>query len=766
MKIKEITGMDSFQANQYSSGDSVDPRSAMIATARASGLKVPDFLAQGVINRFPDAEDKVGKKSGWLWFNVFKGEYGEIYVARFGSWRWPDDAIQWCSAKPDNLSKDELRQLNDAMEASRSLADKARRDAAEETARESAATYDKLPQAEAHPYLERKGIKAPPGVRIDRDALVIPIYIDGKITSLQTIKPDGSKRFRVGGAIKGGSFVIPGDENIVICEGMATGATIHEATGFTVHVAFNAGNLSDVAIGIKDRPGRFIIAADDDRFTATGNTGIDKATAASGLTSAEVLMPSFSKTSKGTDFNDMAAEMGLDAVRAVFTGRLIPETVKQIIPKPVSDGIRKDNHPVPVGFIRDVYDYYMATSGFEQSGFALNTALSIASVICGRNFQTDEEPGNRSSLFFINVGNTSTGKEHVKTVIERVLKASDLPLIMGDGFTSAGAVFSALLTKPRFISVIDEMGLYLEAAKQKSLNQVEANSTLMQCFSRTHSTMRPKNYSAMTLGKKQKDEIENREVENPAVTLVGMTTPSTFFSAVSSSDIHSGFINRFVIHVSNLPIMPRRRTIQMDVPDSIIRWANAITKRGKDYGNIVEIASQEAKPITIPFSVPAREIQEAFAIEVAARQNELIPERLEALGGRTVEIAMRLSLCAALSRDPQTDIVADVDMLFAVNFMRKQFEELVNTVRRHMRSSENDVDMMDIVDAIRKFGQDGVSKAQLIKSGGVFRKHRPDHLDKILSGLVEAGMIFKTTASTGGRPMAVFSAYPPSFISG
>lgn len=764
MKISAITGKDAFAASDFETrGFSTDPRGDMLRASRASGLRVPDFLSQGQINRFPDAEDKPGKKSGWLWFNNFHTDSGEVYVARWGSWRWGDEAVQWCSATPDSLSKDDLRMLNDNMEASRLLAEKARRDAAEEAAKESASLCEKLQQAETHPYLERKGIKAPPGVRIDNDALVIPISIGGRITSLQTIKPDGSKRFKVGGAIKGGSFTISGGPDIVICEGLATGATIAEATGMTVYVAFNAGNLSDVAMGIKDRPGRFIIAADDDRFTPSGNTGIDKATAAASMTGAEVLMPSFRKDSKGTDFNDMAAEAGLGAVRSVFLGGVVPAQQEALAPQ--KDDAFKDNNPVPFGFIRDVFDYYMATSGFEQKGFALNTALAIASVICGRNFQTDEEPGNRTSLFFVNVGNTSTGKEHVKTIIERVLKASNLNLVMGDGFTSAGAVFSALLTKPRFISVIDEMGLYLEAARQKSLNQVEANSALMQCFSRTHSVMRPKNYSAMTLGKKQKDEIENREVENPAVTLVGMTTPSTFFSALSSSDIHSGFINRFIIHVSNLPIMPRRRTIQMDVPESITRWASAITRRAKDYGNLIEVSSQEAKPITIPFSHAAREIQEAFAIEVAERQNELLPERLEALGGRTVEIAMRLSLCAALSRDPNTEIVADVDMLFAVGFMRKQLDELVSSVKKHMRVSENDADMMDIVDAIRKFGKEGASKKQLIEMGGIFRKHRADNLERILSGLVDAGMIFKKTMSTGGRPMAFYSAYP-SFISG
>lgn len=759
--IKNIIGKEAFTAADYTRQELIDPRGAMLAAARATGLRVPDFLLQGAVTRFPDAEDKPGKKSGWLWYNTFAGQYGEVYVARFGSWRSPDDRIEWCSSRPEDMSRDDLRQLNEHMEAARRIAEAEREAAAVQASKDAA---EELRNAQvpdqAHPYLARKGIAAPPGVRQSGDRLLIPITDgQGRVTSYQAIYPNGDKRFKVGGVIKGCSFTIAGTDDIVICEGLATGASIHAATGFTVVIAFNAGNLADVAAGVTRRS-RLIIAADDDRFTATGNTGVLKAQGAADIANAEVVMPIFAEGSKGTDFNDMAAESGLDAVRACFAERKVaPARKEKAAPVTQTWGIED----VPPGFISQVYSYYMATSGFDQRGFALNTALAIASVICGRNFQTDEEPGNRTSLYFICVGNTSSGKEHVKTVIERVMRAAGMPLVMGDGFTSAGAVFSALLTKPRFISVIDELGMYLEAAKQKSVSQVEANSALMQCFSRTHSVMRPKNYSSMTLGKKQREEVENREVENPAVTLVGMTTPSTFFSAISSADIHSGFINRFIIHLSNLPIMPRKRTLQLEVPEQVAQWARAVADRSRGAGNLIEVASQEANVITIPFSQAARDIQEAFAIEVAAKQNELLKERLEGLGGRVVEIAMRLSLILALSRDPQAEIIADIDMLWSVNFMRERFAELVRVTRDNMRSGDLDNDMMDIVAKVRAYGSEGVRKADLIKAGGVFRKYRPDHLDKILAGLVDADMIQKETTSTGGRPTVRYFA---SSISG
>ncbi|MBK7252207.1 MAG: toprim domain-containing protein [Gammaproteobacteria bacterium] len=75
--------------------------------------------------------------------------------------------------------------------------------------------------------------------------LLVPVRdSSGRLMSLQRIGPDGEKRFFYGGHVAGGYFIIgaPGD-TVCIAEGYATAASIHEATGHAVAVAFNAGNL-------------------------------------------------------------------------------------------------------------------------------------------------------------------------------------------------------------------------------------------------------------------------------------------------------------------------------------------------------------------------------------------------------------------------------------------------------------------------------------------------------------------------------------------
>ena len=184
-----------------------------------------------------------------------------------------------------------------------------------------------------HPYLKRKQIKPIEGLKQDPSSgeLIVPIYCkDGYIISLQTINEDGGKYFLKDGQTKGGYFDFgETTENIVICEGFATGASIYEAIGNRVRCAFNCGNLKEVAITTREEypKGHIIIAGDDDHLTK-GNPGKTKAEEAAAGVGASVVLPDFGnkRPEKATDFNDLHCLKGLDAVRKCF--ETIPEPLQ------------------------------------------------------------------------------------------------------------------------------------------------------------------------------------------------------------------------------------------------------------------------------------------------------------------------------------------------------------------------------------------------------------------------------------------------------
>jgi putative DNA primase/helicase len=86
--------------------------------------------------------------------------------------------------------------------------------------------------ADQHPYLLKKNVKAHGVKQLDGELLIPVKDSNGTLHGLQKINPDGDKRFEPATAVKGHfhQIGIPWEE-ILIAEGYATAATIHEVTG-------------------------------------------------------------------------------------------------------------------------------------------------------------------------------------------------------------------------------------------------------------------------------------------------------------------------------------------------------------------------------------------------------------------------------------------------------------------------------------------------------------------------------------------------------
>lgn len=176
----------------------------------------------------------------------------------------------------------------------------------------------------SHGYLQRKGVENH-GLKLDKHGnLVMPLQdIDGKLWSVQRISADGGKLFTKGGRTAGCFSPVGADDPtqpIVIAEGYATSASVHEVTGLPVVCALNAGNLRPVAEAFRAKyPGRPIfIAGDNDHVKeAEGkpNVGKMKSADAAQAVGGYSLLPDFKPDDGGTDWNDLAKSEGTDAVR-------------------------------------------------------------------------------------------------------------------------------------------------------------------------------------------------------------------------------------------------------------------------------------------------------------------------------------------------------------------------------------------------------------------------------------------------------------------
>lgn len=320
--------------------DAIHRFSAAIA---APGLTPPDTLhPDGNLHRF-SASGKRGDDTGWY---VLHDD--GVPAGVFGCWRLGITET-WCD-KADSamtpMEREAHRQRIKAMQAQREAEQAARQ---REAAAEAARRWQDAKPCTGHPYLSGKGIQAH-GARSDAaGGLLIPMRdTAGTLHSLQTITADGEKRFLPGGRVKGCYHGIgkPKDNKVILCEGFATGASAHEATGDAVAVAFNAGNLKPVALALREKyPSLKIIVAADDDYRTEGNPGITKATEAAQAVGGCVAVPDFgaNRLDGATDFNDLHQLRGPEAVRACIEAAQAAPSTEWPEPMPLPDGLP----PVP-----------------------------------------------------------------------------------------------------------------------------------------------------------------------------------------------------------------------------------------------------------------------------------------------------------------------------------------------------------------------------------------------------------------------------------
>lgn len=301
----------------------MDAANSFRAIIEAAGLRPGEMIADGQLHRCP-VDGKPSAKDGAYILHLDSPASGW-----WQNWR-TGEADTWTAKEERSLSPAEHQALQARIEVDR----RARQ---EEEAKRHAKAADKArriladaPDCITHPYLERKGVKPCPGLKIGADGrLVVPVQgEDGKPLSLQFIAEDGGKLFLSSGRTRGGYFAIKGRTGrLYICEGLATGLSIREATGQAVLCAFNAGNLEAVAAHAHQKyPDRELVLCADNDHATDGNPGLSKATAAALAVGAFLAVPSFKEPEGKSDFNDLHVAEGLEAVRGYLLGVSFPVT--------------------------------------------------------------------------------------------------------------------------------------------------------------------------------------------------------------------------------------------------------------------------------------------------------------------------------------------------------------------------------------------------------------------------------------------------------
>ena len=632
---------------------------AFLAAIEAAGLTPPyEIISDGEIHRF-SSSGKVDDDAGWYVLHVDGTAAGV-----FGCWR-AGGKWNWCSTTTSPMTQAERIAYQDRLQSLKALRDSEQAQRHAGAAKAAAIVFDAATPCTTHPYLTTKGVQAY-GIRQAGDRLLIPLYdLTGTLHSLQTITPDGDKRFQAGGRVTGCFHAIHGPAGVLlICEGYATGASLHEATGYAVAVAFNAGNLETVALDLRVQyPDVKIVMAADDDYQTQGNPGMTKARAAAAAVGGYLAVPDFgaNRPAKATDFNDLHQFLGLDAVKRCIDAAL--SSVPTIASSAVSivhladtlDTHRNAPRPDPACLYGLVGDIAQAGSNnTEANAYAVAaSALAYLGAALGRGpYMPIGDDCNHARLFLVHVGRSSLARKGTaKKLIKRIHNALKvLDGLLAPQFHSGG------------LSTREGLALMIHDGYRDGKNEVPAieDKRLMVVESEFSNVLHQSKRDGNTLSGALRDAWDGTSIKpavktcpvwasDPHISIIGDITPSELRELMPKREMNNGFANRFIFFwAEGDKVVPFPQPTPKNVVEALAdRVAQVLRFAGAD-------RHVDKDVMCMAFSPDATSLYESlYRGELRDRSSG---EQISGLLDRRAPVLLRLAMLFALT--DQTTVIA------------------------------------------------------------------------------------------------------------
>lgn len=639
-----------------------------------------ELIQDGEIHRCGTIK-KPRSKNGW--YACYEGK-----AAVFGNWEAGDHTYKWFAG---NVTDVDRAQLSAKIERTKQK----KKDEQARVASDCQEYFYSLPTDGFSFYLKNKKC-FPHGARFDGDRLVVPVMDveSGEIISLQTIHGNGDKLYRSGGRVQGGYFLISGGRNIskndkvIVCEGFATGASIHQATGAPVAVAFTAYNIKAVADKLPFR--NITIAADNDK------SGIgEKYAKDSGY---PYVMPDV----VGWDFSDVYLE-GIDLAKYF-------------------DIHENDSKGFPelYGLVGEIADWITKTAIKPRPILSAAAALSFVGMMKGHRVCGNTDL--RTNLLTLAMLPTAGGKEHPQKCLRSLARACGMEKhMMGEPTSGSGFLRGVEAGGNVSLLLMDEVGRWLGniTSRNAGVYQNEIVDYIIKTFSCANSVL---------YGKQFADPKKNPRIdlEQPHFCCFGSTIREKFISSCKASDIIDGFLNRWLVFDDSGHVEINKKAVKSEPPEYIVD----LVKENSggvydDYGN--------PTPKTVYFSPESLDIFNAYSDKMEKKTRET-SYPLNALYPRCHEHVRKIALILC-----DDDIILMRDVNTAIALVDYSLQSVLD-VTGLIADTDTEAEYLRVADIIKNNGD--IQRNHLTRKCQ-FLRNGSRRLNEILGVLEENHQIAK-----------------------
>lgn len=334
-----------------------------------------------------------------------------------------------------------------------------------------------------------------------------------------------------------------------------------------------------------------------------------------------------------------------------------------VVYMPGAEPKQLENITLPPGMIGELAQYFYASAIRPVPEVALVAAISIVAGIVGRSYNIS---GSGLNQYMILLARTGSGKEGALSGIENLISAVRPQIPMADqflgpaAFASGQALVKVLNDRPCFVSVLGEFGLTLQQLSDHRANsaQLMLRKVLLDLYAKSgwNRSLRSSVYSDT--------EKNTKIIQAPNVTILGESTPETFYDGLNSSHIAEGLIPRFSVLEYIGPRPPRNRSANIPPPPDL----------AQRFSDLIAVALTTTNNNTCcPVQVDAQALSmlDDFDTEADGIMNESKHEAETQLWNRAHLKALKLSALLAVGINPHQPTVTAVCAEWAIDFTRR-----------------------------------------------------------------------------------------------
>jgi hypothetical protein len=332
----------------------------------------------------------------------------------------------------------------------------------------------------------------------------------------------------------------------------------------------------------------------------------------------------------------------------------------------------------PPGFAGALAGFFYRAAPRPVKEVAIVAALGWLAGVAGKAWNI---PGSGLNLYIILVARSAVGKEAMHSGIGNLLAKlresvpSAQEFVDFSDFASGPALVKACAATPSFVNVAGEWG-----RKLKRLANDGGNDGPMQSLRTVMTNLYQKSGPASIVGGLTYSNKESNvaSITGVSYSMIGETTPGTFYDALTEQMMEDGFLSRFNIieYAGERP--PANTATQLIPEEALVDRCCRMMVMAK------AMQINRSPPLGIRRTAEAGRMMDAFDVECDAEINRTLDEGWRQMWNRAHLKMLRVAGLLAVGDNPEEPCIYEEHCAWALDLIRRD----VGIMRRKIESGD------------------------------------------------------------------------------